>query len=126
MEGELLINVRACGVCRTDLHVIDGDLSHPKLPLIPGHEVVGTIAALGDGVTGFSVGDRVGVPWLGHTCGHCAYCSNGRENPCDTPVFTGYTIDGGYAERSVTDYRYCVDLPERYPDLQLTCSFAPA
>ncbi|MGU7785024.1 zinc-dependent alcohol dehydrogenase family protein [Burkholderia sp. PU8-34] len=116
--GQLLIDVRTCGVCRTDLHVIDGDLPHPKLPLVPGHEIVGTVAALGDGVTGFSVGDRVGVPWLGHTCGHCAYCSAGRENLCDTPGFTGYTIDGGYAERTVADFRYCVHLPARYSDLQ--------
>ncbi|KVN96594.1 alcohol dehydrogenase [Burkholderia ubonensis] len=116
--GQLLIDVRACGVCRTDLHVVDGDLPDPRLPLIPGHEIVGTVAALGDGVTGFSVGDRVGVPWLGHTCGHCAYCAAGRENLCDAPGFTGYTIDGGYAERTVADSRYCVHLPERYSDLQ--------
>ncbi|KVH80896.1 alcohol dehydrogenase [Burkholderia ubonensis] len=116
--GQLLIDVHACGVCRTDLHVVDGDLPDPRLPLIPGHEIVGTVAALGDGVTGFSVGDRVGVPWLGHTCGHCAYCAAGRENLCDAPGFTGYTIDGGYAERTVADSRYCVHLPERYSDLQ--------
>ncbi|KVM57646.1 alcohol dehydrogenase [Burkholderia ubonensis] len=116
--GQLLIDVRACGVCRTDLHVVDGDLPDPRLPLIPGHEIVGTVAALGDGVTGFTVGDRVGVPWLGHTCGHCAYCAAGRENLCDAPGFTGYTIDGGYAERTVADSRYCVHLPERYSDLQ--------
>ncbi|KVU98069.1 alcohol dehydrogenase [Burkholderia ubonensis] len=116
--GQLLIDVHACGVCRTDLHVVDGDLPDPRLPLIPGHEIVGTVAALGAGVTGFSVGDRVGVPWLGHTCGHCAYCAAGRENLCDAPGFTGYTIDGGYAERTVADSRYCVHLPERYSDLQ--------
>ncbi|KVT85823.1 alcohol dehydrogenase [Burkholderia ubonensis] len=116
--GQLLIDVHACGVCRTDLHVVDGDLPDPRLPLIPGHEIVGTVAALGAGVTGFTVGDRVGVPWLGHTCGHCAYCAAGRENLCDAPGFTGYTIDGGYAERTVADSRYCVHLPERYSDLQ--------
>ncbi|WP_102817830.1 zinc-dependent alcohol dehydrogenase family protein [Burkholderia ubonensis] len=116
--GQLLIDVHACGVCRTDLHVVDGDLPDPRLPLIPGHEIVGTVAALGAGVTGFSVGDRVGVPWLGHTCGHCAHCAAGRENLCDAPGFTGYTIDGGYAERTVADSRYCVHLPERYSDLQ--------
>ncbi|KVQ70964.1 alcohol dehydrogenase [Burkholderia ubonensis] len=116
--GQLLIDVHACGVCRTDLHVVDGDLPDPRLPLIPGHEIVGTVAALGDGVTGFTIGDRVGVPWLGHTCGHCAYCAAGRENLCDAPGFTGYTIDGGYAERTVADSRYCVHLPERYSDLQ--------
>ncbi|MDN7491256.1 alcohol dehydrogenase [Burkholderia sp. AU31652] len=116
--GQLLIDVHACGVCRTDLHVVDGELAHPKLPLIPGHEIVGTVRALGAGVTGFVVGDRVGVPWLGLTCGHCAYCTTGRENLCDSPGFTGYTIDGGYAECTVADHRYCVHLPQRYTDLE--------
>ncbi|MDR6503100.1 propanol-preferring alcohol dehydrogenase [Burkholderia ambifaria] len=116
--GQLLIDVHACGVCRTDLHVVDGDLAHPKLPLIPGHEIVGTVRSLGAGVAGFAVGDRVGVPWLGRTCGHCAYCAAGRENLCDNPGFTGYTIDGGYAERTVADHRYCVHLPRRYADLE--------
>ncbi|WP_321782471.1 zinc-dependent alcohol dehydrogenase family protein [Paraburkholderia sp. J94] len=112
--GELLIDVEACGVCRTDLHVVDGDLTQPKRPVIPGHEIVGTVAALGEGVTGFAPGDRVGVPWLGHTCGHCRFCLRGRENLCDAPGFTGYTIDGGYAERTVADAHYCFHLPRQY------------
>ncbi|QGZ57228.1 zinc-dependent alcohol dehydrogenase family protein [Paraburkholderia acidiphila] len=116
--GELLIDVRACGVCRTDLHVVDGDLGHPKKPVIPGHEIVGTVAALGAGVTGFAPGDRVGVPWLGHTCGHCRFCAEGRENLCDAPGFTGYTIDGGYATRTVADARYCFHLPRQYSDVE--------
>ncbi|MEX3842997.1 zinc-dependent alcohol dehydrogenase family protein [Paraburkholderia sp. BR10882] len=116
--GELLIDVRACGVCRTDLHVVDGDLAHPKRPLIPGHEIVGTVAALGAGVTGFAPGDRVGVPWLGRTCGHCRFCADGRENLCDAPGFTGYTIDGGYATRTVADARYSFHLPRQYSDLE--------
>ncbi|HKT92557.1 MAG TPA: zinc-dependent alcohol dehydrogenase family protein [Paraburkholderia sp.] len=116
--GELLIDVRACGVCRTDLHVVDGDLDHPKKPVIPGHEIVGTVAALGAGVTGFALGDRVGVPWLGHTCGHCRFCADGRENLCDAPGFTGYTIDGGYATRTVADARYCFHLPRQYSDVE--------
>ncbi|MFP4903978.1 alcohol dehydrogenase catalytic domain-containing protein, partial [Paraburkholderia sp. BR14261] len=111
--GELLIDVRACGVCRTDLHVVDGDLAHPKRPLVPGHEIVGTVAALGAGVTGFAPGDRVGVPWLGRTCGHCRFCADGRENLCDAPGFTGYTIDGGYATRTVADARYSFHLPRQ-------------
>ncbi|RQS76852.1 zinc-binding alcohol dehydrogenase family protein [Burkholderia sp. Bp8963] len=115
--GQILIDVHACGVCRTDLHVVDGDLKAPKRPVIPGHEIVGTVAALGRGVTGFTVGERVGVPWLGHTCGYCAYCMAGRENLCDTPGFTGYTIDGGYAERTVADARYCLRLPAGYDDV---------
>ncbi|MEM5451296.1 zinc-dependent alcohol dehydrogenase family protein [Paraburkholderia guartelaensis] len=116
--GELLIDVRACGVCRTDLHVVDGDLAHPKRPLVPGHEIVGTVAALGAGVTGFAPGDRVGVPWLGRTCGHCRFCADGRENLCDAPGFTGYTIDGGYATRTVADARYCFHLSRQYSDLE--------
>ncbi|TKC78963.1 zinc-binding alcohol dehydrogenase family protein [Trinickia terrae] len=114
---QLLIDIHACGVCRTDLHVIDGELAHPKRPLIPGHEIVGTVAALGRDVTGFAIGERVGVPWTGQTCGHCRYCASGRENLCETPGFTGYTLDGGYAERTVADSRYCFRLPARYPDL---------
>lgn len=114
--GELRIDVHACGVCRTDLHVVDGELIEPKRPVIPGHEIVGTVAALGTGVTGFGVGDRVGVPWLGKTCGVCTYCVNGRENLCDSPGFTGYTIDGGYAEQVVADSRYCLHLPTGYDD----------
>ena len=116
--GELLIDIRACGVCRTDLHVVDRDLDQPKKPVIPGHEIVGTVAALGAGVTGFALGDRVGVPWLGHTCGRCRFCADGRENLCDAPGFTGYTIDGGYATRTVADARYCFHLPRQYSDVE--------
>src|SRR5712671_4380847 len=95
--GEILVAVSACGVCRTDLHVVDGDLPNPKLPIVPGHEIVGRVVAVGGGVRGFTAGERVGVPWLGHTCGVCTYCKSGRENLCDAPQFTGYTRDGGYA-----------------------------
>jgi propanol-preferring alcohol dehydrogenase len=116
--GQLLIDVHTCGVCRTDLHVVDRELAHPKRPVIPGHEIVGTVAGLGERVSGFQIGDRVGVPWMGHTCGRCRYCLAHRENLCDTPGFTGYTIDGGYAERTVADSRYCLHLPERYSDLE--------
>ncbi|MDS0796521.1 zinc-dependent alcohol dehydrogenase family protein [Burkholderia pseudomultivorans] len=116
-RGQLLIDVHACGVCRTDLHVVDGDLTEPKRPVIPGHEIVGTVAALGEGVHGFALGERVGVPWLGHTCGRCAFCAAGRENLCDAPGFTGYTIDGGYAERTVADARYCLRVPPNYDDV---------
>jgi propanol-preferring alcohol dehydrogenase len=116
--GQLLIDIHACGVCRTDLHVVDGDLAQPKRPVIPGHEIVGTVAALGKDVTDFAIGERIGVPWLGHTCGRCPYCARGRENLCDAPGFTGYTIDGGYAEQTVADSRYCFQLPERYSDVQ--------
>lgn len=116
--GELLIDVLACGVCRTDLHVVDGELSEPKRPVIPGHEIVGRVAARGADVTAFDIGDRVGVSWLGRTCGVCPYCASGRENLCDAPGFTGYTIDGGYAEQVIADHRYCLPLPERYDDAQ--------
>ncbi len=116
--GQLLIRVSACAVCRTDLHVIDGDLTEPKLPLILGHEIVGEITELGEGVTGFTVGQRVGVPWLGWTCGECKYCTAGRENLCDSARFTGYQIDGGYAEYAVADGRFCFPIPEGYPDIQ--------
>ena len=109
--GEILIEVAACGVCRTDLHVVDGDLTRPKLPIVPGHEIVGRVAATGAGVSGFAIGARVGVPWLGHTCGVCPYCRAGRENLCDAPLFTGYTRDGGYATHTVADARYCFALP---------------
>ncbi|NYH19922.1 zinc-dependent alcohol dehydrogenase family protein [Paraburkholderia bryophila] len=116
--GQLLIDVHACGVCRTDLHLIDHELPHRRQPVIPGHEIVGTVAALGAGVAGFAVGDRVGVPWLGHTCGQCSYCTSARENLCDDPGFTGYTLDGGYAERTVADSRYCFHLPAQYSDIE--------
>ncbi|BCX80861.1 alcohol dehydrogenase, propanol-preferring [Methylomarinovum caldicuralii] len=115
--GQIRVKVKACGVCRTDLHVVDGDLPAPKLPVIPGHEVVGAVDALGAGVEGFRPGQRVGIPWLGHTCGQCRYCRMGRENLCDRPGFTGYTVDGGYAEYAVADARYCFPLPDRYDDL---------
>ena len=117
--GQLRIRVSACGVCRTDLHVVDGDLTEPKLPIVPGHEIVGRVDALGDGVEGFEIGARVGIPWLGHTCGHCAYCRAGTENLCDEPGFTGYQIDGGYAEMAVADAHYCFPLPEDGDDAGL-------
>jgi propanol-preferring alcohol dehydrogenase len=108
--GEILIEVAACGVCRTDLHVVDGELTRSKLPLVPGHEIVGRVAAIGQGVSGLAEGVRVGVPWLGSTCGVCPYCRAGRENLCDAPLFTGYTRDGGYATHAVADARYCFPL----------------
>ena len=114
--GKILLKVRACGVCRTDLHVVDGDLPDPKLSIIPGHEIVGEVVATSDGVVQFKPGQRVGVPWLGQTCGQCRYCLSGRENLCDHPGFTGYTLDGGYAEYTVADARYCFPLPENYDD----------
>jgi alcohol dehydrogenase, propanol-preferring len=114
--GQVLIHVRACAVCRTDLHVIDGELGHPKLPLIPGHEIVGTVEQLGAGATRFKIGDRVGVPWLGWTCGHCEFCLNGKENLCDQAKFTGYTLDGGYADFTVSDQRFCFPIPDSYSD----------
>jgi propanol-preferring alcohol dehydrogenase len=117
--GELLIAVAACGVCRTDLHVVDGDLAHPRLPIVPGHEIVGRVAAVGAGVTGFSPGDRVGVPWLGATCGVCRYCREGAENLCDAPVFTGYTRDGGFATHTLADARYCFPLGEDGDDAEI-------
>jgi propanol-preferring alcohol dehydrogenase len=116
--GQVLIDVSVCGVCRTDLHVVDGELTEPKLPLIPGHQVIGRALALGPGVEGLSVGDRVGVPWLGWTCGRCRYCLSGRENLCESALFTGYNLDGGYAEQCVADHRYCFAIPAGYPDVQ--------
>jgi len=115
--GELLIRVHACGVCRTDLHVLDGELAHPKLPLILGHEIVGSVVAMGPGVDSFREGDRIGVPWLGYTCGTCRYCKRGQENLCEGALFTGYTRDGGYAEYTVADQRYSFRLPPTYEDL---------
>jgi len=115
---DILLKVSACGVCRTDLHIQDGELSGPKLPLIPGHEIVGIVAAKGERVERFAIGQRLGVPWLGHTCGHCRYCISGRENLCDNASFTGYTLNGGYAEYAVADQRYCFLLPEGYSDAE--------
>lgn len=118
-SGQLLLRVHACGICRTDLHIIDGELSDPKLPLIPGHQIVGRVVDLGSDTTGFKVGDRVGVPWLGTTCGTCRHCASGRENLCDHARFTGYHLDGGFADYTVADHHYCFPLPEGYPDLQV-------
>jgi propanol-preferring alcohol dehydrogenase len=115
---QVLIRVRACGVCRTDLHVVDGELPDPKLPLIPGHQIVGTVVETGESIDRFASGDRVGVPWLGFTCGTCRYCKSGRENLCDYALFTGYQVDGGYAEYTVADHRFCFPIPDGYPDLQ--------
>jgi len=116
--SEILVRVAACAVCRTDLHVVDGELPQPKLPLIPGHEVVGRVLRLGSAATRFSVGDRIGIPWLGRTCGVCEYCKRGMENLCDAPQFTGYTRDGGYAELATADERFCVRIPDNYSDLE--------
>jgi propanol-preferring alcohol dehydrogenase len=115
---QILIKIHACGVCRTDLHIADGELSNPKLPLILGHQIVGTVMSLGKGVKGFQPGDKVGVPWLGYTDGTCSYCMSGRENLCDRPLFTGYTIEGGYAQYTVADHRYCFPIPEGYSDVE--------
>jgi alcohol dehydrogenase, propanol-preferring len=115
--GEVRVRVAACGVCRTDLHVVDGELPHPKLPIIPGHEIVGHIDAMGPGVEDFQPGMRVGIPWLGHTCGVCPYCRSGRENLCDSPQFTGYTRDGGYATHTVADARFVFPLPATGDDI---------
>ncbi|MGH2993300.1 MAG: zinc-dependent alcohol dehydrogenase family protein [Solirubrobacterales bacterium] len=116
--GQLLARVRACGVCRTDLHVVDGELPEPKLPLIPGHQVVAEVTERGEGAERFAPGDRIGVPWLGWTDGTCRYCRSGRENLCDRARFTGYQLDGGYAEVVLADERYCLPLPGDFPDLQ--------
>jgi alcohol dehydrogenase, propanol-preferring len=116
--GQVLLRVHACGVCRTDLHVVDGDLHEPKLPLVPGHQIVATIEAAGEGARRFAAGQRVGVPWLGWADGECRYCRSGRENLCEGARFTGYQLDGGYAELAVADQRYCFPIPEGYPDLQ--------
>jgi propanol-preferring alcohol dehydrogenase len=116
--GQVLIAVRACGVCRTDLHILDGELAEPKLPLVPGHQIVGTVAGAGEGADRFAPGQRVGVPWLGWTDGSCRYCASGRENLCDNARFTGYDLDGGYAELAVADERFCFPLPDGYHDLQ--------
>jgi len=118
-KGQLLVRIATCAVCRTDLHVVDGELPDPKLPLIPGHQIVGRVEQIGTGVEGFSIGDRVGIPWLGWTDGECAYCRSNRENLCDRARFTGYTIDGGYAEFTVADARFCFHLPDRYNDVEV-------
>ncbi|HEU4736581.1 MAG TPA: zinc-dependent alcohol dehydrogenase family protein [Solirubrobacterales bacterium] len=116
--GQVLVSVAACGVCRTDLHIVDGELEEPKLPLVPGHQIVGTVIAVGEGAERFGTGQRIGVPWLGWTCGECRYCRADRENLCDRARFTGYDVDGGYAELAVADERFGFPLPEGYPDEQ--------
>ena len=116
--GQVLIKIGACAVCRTDLHVVDGELPNPKLPLIPGHEIVGVVASVGSRVSRFQAGDRVGVPWLGWTCGVCPYCRTGRENLCDEARFTGYTLDGGYAEYTVAAEEFCFRIPAGYSDAE--------
>lgn len=116
--GQVLIRVKACGVCRTDLHIFDGELDRPKLPLVPGHQIVGEIAALGAGVQELAVGERIGVPWLGDTCGVCEFCAAGAENLCDRARFTGYHIDGGFAEYAVAQAKFCFPIPARYADAE--------
>src|ERR1700704_808299 len=115
---EVLIRVVACGVCRTDLHLVDGDLPGAKLPIIPGHEIVGIVSGTGEAVDRFRIGDRIGVPWLGWTCGTCRFCMSARENLCEAARFTGYQIDGGYAQLTVADERYCFPIPPRYADAE--------
>jgi propanol-preferring alcohol dehydrogenase len=117
--GEVRIRIAACGVCRTDLHVVDGELPDPHVPIIPGHEIVGRVEAVGSGVEGLQVGERVGVPWLGHTCGICPYCVSHRENLCDDPQFTGYTRDGGFATTTIADARFAFPLGEKGSDVEL-------
>ena len=116
--NEVLVQVRACAVCRTDLHVVDGELPNPKLPLVPGHEIVGVVAEKGGRVERFKTGDRVGIPWMGWTCGECEFCRSERENLCDRARFTGYTLDGGYAEFVASDERFCFSIPENYTDAE--------
>jgi propanol-preferring alcohol dehydrogenase len=118
LPGEVIVRVRACGVCRTDLHIVDGDLPAVEIPIVPGHEIVGLVHVVGDGVTHLHVGDRVGIPWLGHTCGACEYCTSGRENLCRNARFTGYHMDGGYAEYAVADADYTFKLPDGYTDAE--------
>ena len=112
--GQVLVEVAACAICRTDLHILDGELARPRLPLIPGHQVIGTVVAVGDGVVDRRPGDVIGVPWLGWACGRCAYCIGGRENLCPDARFTGYDLDGGYADRLVTDERFCLPVPPAF------------
>ncbi|CAE6718581.1 zinc-dependent alcohol dehydrogenase family protein [Candidatus Nitrotoga fabula] len=116
--NDIMLKVSACGVCRTDLHILDGELPYPKLPLVPGHEIVGTVAMKGELVENFAIGQRLGIPWLGRTCGFCHYCTDGRENLCDQAGFTGYTLNGGYAEFTVADSHYCFPVPECYSDAE--------
>src|ERR1700730_795162 len=118
LPGEILVKVRACGVCRTDLHVVSGELPDPEIPIVPGHEVVGIVEHLGDGVRDLAAGDRVGIPWLGYTCGECEFCVGDRENLCPNARFTGYQLDGGYAEYVVADARYAFKIPDRYRDAE--------
>ncbi|MFY0615288.1 MAG: zinc-dependent alcohol dehydrogenase family protein [Hyphomicrobiaceae bacterium] len=115
--GQVLVEISACAVCRTDLHVVDGDLTEPKLPIIPGHEIVGRVISTGEGVDRCRKGERIGIPWLGHTCGSCSYCRNGQENLCDEARFTGYQIDGGFATHCVADAAYCFTIPDAYDDV---------
>jgi D-arabinose 1-dehydrogenase-like Zn-dependent alcohol dehydrogenase len=117
--SQVLVRVAACGVCRTDLHVVDGELPDPRLPIVPGHEIVGTVEEAGGNVHDFAPGDRVGIPWLAYTCGRCAYCTSGRENLCASARFTGYTVDGGYADYTLADARYCFRMPAGPPDREL-------
>ncbi len=117
-KGQVLVKVNACGICRTDLHVVDGELKQPKLPLVPGHQVVGVVELLGPGVKTFKAGDRVGIPWLWGACGVCEYCKSGRENLCDKALYTGYQINGGFADYAVADARFTFPIPKDYPDLQ--------
>jgi len=115
---QLLVKIAACAVCRTDLHVVDGELPKPKLPIIPGHEIVGRVVSCGTNIRNFSIGERIGIPWLGWTCGQCRYCRSGHENLCESAKFTGYQINGGYAEYTVADARYCFRIPDNYSDVE--------
>lgn len=117
-DHQLLLNVQTCGICRTDLHIVDGELENPNLPLVLGHQIVGTVEKVGASVTDFEPGDKVGVPWLGYTCGECEFCRSGQENLCDNAQFTGYNINGGFAEYTVADAHFCFPIPEEYPALQ--------
>jgi len=117
-DSQVLIKVKACGVCHTDLHIVDQELTEPKLPLVPGHEIVGTVVQTGNKIKNFKEGDRVGVPWLGYTCGHCRYCKSGQENLCENALFTGYTLDGGYAQFTTAEENYCFKIPDKYKDIE--------
>ena len=119
LPGDVVVKVSACGVCRTDLHVVDGELPNVEIPIVPGHEIVGVVQQVGDSVQGFSVGDRVGIPWLGYSCGACPLCKSGRENLCENARFTGYQLDGGYADFAVADSRYAFKLPHSYSDKEV-------